>query len=110
MSIRVHVGGQIFASEDARVSVFDRGFLYGDSIYETLATVKGRLFALADRLDRLERSALRIGIVPPPRAEIEQAVAATVRAAGNPETRCGSWSHGARVGAISIPRRRPIRS
>jgi branched-chain amino acid aminotransferase len=87
MSIRVHVGGQIVASQDARISVFDRGFLYGDSVYETVATVKGRLFALFEHLDRLEESAKRIGIVPPSRVEIEQAVTATVAAAGNAESR-----------------------
>jgi branched-chain amino acid aminotransferase len=87
MSIRVHVGGQIVTAKDARISVFDRGFLYGDSVYETVATVKGRLFALADHLDRLRRSAERIGIVAPSRVAIEAAVHATVVAAGNAESR-----------------------
>ena len=87
MSIRVHVQGQIVPSQDARISVFDRGFLYGDSVYETVATTKGRLFALIEHLERLEESANRIGIVPPPRAEIEAAVLATVAAAGNAESR-----------------------
>jgi branched-chain amino acid aminotransferase len=87
MSIRVHVGGQIVAAENARISVFDRGFLFGDSVYETVATVKGRLFALSEHLDRLHESAARIGIVPPPRERIEEAVLATVAAAGNPESR-----------------------
>ena len=87
MSIRVHVGGQIVASEDAHVSVFDRGFLYGDSVFETVASVNGRLFALAEHLDRLEQSAVRIGIVPPSREQIEKAIASTVAAAANPESR-----------------------
>jgi branched-chain amino acid aminotransferase len=87
MSIRVHVGGRICEPEQARVSVFDRGFLYGDSVYETVATVRGRLFALAEHLDRLERSAGRIGLRLPPRATIEAAIRDTVAAAGNPESR-----------------------
>jgi branched-chain amino acid aminotransferase len=87
MSIRVHVGGQIVPSEDARISVFDRGFLYGDSVFETVASVNGRLFALVDHLDRLDQSAVRIGIVPPPREQIEKAITSTVAAAGNAESR-----------------------
>jgi branched-chain amino acid aminotransferase len=87
MSIRVHVQGRVCEPEAARVSVFDRGFLYGDSVYETIATVGGRLFALPEHLDRLERSAGGIGLALPPRAAIERAIADTVAAAANPESR-----------------------
>jgi branched-chain amino acid aminotransferase len=87
MSIRVHVGGQICLPDDAKVSVFDRGFLYGDSVYETIGTVRGRLFALSDHLDRLERSAQRLSLRLPPRASIERAILDTVAAAGNAESR-----------------------
>src|SRR3954471_5846743 len=87
MSIRVHIGGRVCLPEEAKVSVFDRGFLYGDSVYETIGTVYGRLFALADHLARLERSATRIGLRGPPRADIERAVHDTVAAAGNVESR-----------------------
>jgi branched-chain amino acid aminotransferase len=87
MSIRVHVDGHICLAEEAKVSVFDRGFLYGDSVYETIGTVRGRLFALSDHLDRLERSAQRLSLRLPPRAVIEQAIVDTVAAAGNPESR-----------------------
>lgn len=87
MSVRVHIGGRVCLPEEAKISVFDRGFLYGDSVYETIGTVHGRLFALGDHLVRLERSALRIGVRPPPRAHIEEAVHETVAAAGNPESR-----------------------
>ena len=74
MSIRVHIDGAVHSPEEAKVSVLDRGFLYGDSVYETIGTMYGRLFALRDHLDRLERSAGRIGLRVPPRAEIEAAV------------------------------------
>jgi branched-chain amino acid aminotransferase len=87
MSIRVHVDGHICLPEDAKISVFDRGFLYGDSVYETIGTVRGRLFALSDHLDRLERSAQRLALRIPPRAQIEQAILDTVAAAGNAESR-----------------------
>jgi branched-chain amino acid aminotransferase len=87
MSIRVHIDGAVRLPEEAKISVFDRGFLYGDSVYETIGTAYGRLFAARDHLVRLERSAERIGLRPPPRAEIERAIAETVAAAGNPESR-----------------------
>jgi branched-chain amino acid aminotransferase len=87
MPIRVHIGGKVCQPEEARISVFDRGFLYGDSVYETIGTAYGRLFAARDHLDRLERSATRIGLRVPPRGDIERAIAETIEAAGNPESR-----------------------
>ena len=87
MSIRVFMGGRVCLPEEAKISVFDRGFLYGDSVYETIGTAYGRLFALGDHLVRLERSAQRIGLRVPPRAEIVRAVMETVAAGGNPESR-----------------------
>src|SRR5262245_11448740 len=87
MSIRVYIEGRVCPPEEAKVSVFDRGFLYGDSVYETIGTAYGRLFAARDHLDRLVRSAERIALRVPPRAEIERAIAETIAAAGNPESR-----------------------
>jgi branched-chain amino acid aminotransferase len=87
MPIRVHIGGRVCAPEEAKVSVFDRGFLYGDSVYETIGTAHGKLFAARDHLVRLQRSAERIGLRAPPRATIEAAIAETIAAAGFPESR-----------------------
>ena len=87
MSIRVYIDGRVCVPEEAKISVFDRGFLYGDSVYETIGTAYGRLFALSDHLTRLERSAQRIGLRVPPRAAVEAAIAQTVAAAGNDESR-----------------------
>jgi len=87
MAIRVHIDGRVCLPEEAKISVFDRGFLYGDSVYETIGTVHGRLFAATDHLVRLERSAERIGLRTPPRAELERAIAETMAAAGNAESR-----------------------
>lgn len=85
--IRVHIAGRVCSPEEAKISVFDRGFLYGDSVYETIGTVRGRLFAVPEHLDRLERSAQRIGLRTPPREVIEAAIRETVAAAGNAESR-----------------------
>lgn len=80
MSIRVYIDGQIHAPAEARVSVLDRGFLFGDSVYETLAWQDGRFIFLDEHLTRLERSARRIYLDPPPRTRIEQAMRETVAA------------------------------
>ncbi len=87
MSIRVHIDGKVREPEDARVSVFDRGFLFGDSVYETVALVGHRLIFLAEHIDRLERSAQRIYLELPERGAIEQAIRETVVATGDKDAR-----------------------
>ncbi len=67
--------------------MFDRGFLYGDSVYETIGTTGGRLFALDEHLVRLKQSADRLNLRLPPRETIEAAIADTLAAAANPESR-----------------------
>ncbi len=52
----VAVDGVLVPRERATVSVYDRGFLYGDSIFETLRTYDGKLFRLEAHLSRLARS------------------------------------------------------
>jgi len=66
--------------ETASISVYDRGFLYGDSVFETIRTYGAKPFALDEHLARLERSAERVFIpLPVPRAtiaaEVEQGLA-----------------------------------
>ncbi len=52
----VYVNGTFVPRADARVSVEDRGFVFGDGVYEVLRVVNGRLFATRFHNDRLERS------------------------------------------------------
>jgi branched-chain amino acid aminotransferase len=87
MSIRIHIGGRPCSPQEAAVPVFDRGFLFGDSVYETVGTNRGRLVFLDDHLDRLARSAERIYLRLPPRDEIVRAVRDTLAAAENIESR-----------------------
>ena len=47
------IEGEIKKPEEATISIYDRGFLYGDSVFETVRTYGGALFALAEHLDRL---------------------------------------------------------
>lgn len=66
--------------------VLDRGFLYGDSVYEVVRTYGGRPFELARHFERMERTAHRIGLALPARAEIERELLRTLDAAGNAES------------------------
>ncbi len=56
MSRIVYVDGQYLPEHEATVSIFDRGFLFGDSIYEVSAVINGRLIDAAAHLARLDRS------------------------------------------------------
>ncbi|MGK3997503.1 aminotransferase class IV [Sorangium sp. So ce1024] len=82
MTRLVSIDGVVFPPEEARVSVYDRGFLYGDSVFETIRTYGGEPFALDEHLARLERSAARIAIaLPISRDELASEVRALLRAA-----------------------------
>jgi D-alanine transaminase len=52
----VYVNGRILPRAEARVSVEDRGFVFGDGVYEVLRVINGRLFATRFHNQRLERS------------------------------------------------------
>lgn len=87
MSRVASINGVLHAPEDAKVSVYDRGFLYGDSVFETIRTYGGEPFTLGDHLARLERSAARIGILTPiAAADLALEVRRAVRAARNDES------------------------
>jgi branched-chain amino acid aminotransferase len=78
----VMIDGVIVPPDEARVSVFDRGFLYGDSVFEVLRTYGGVPFALGEHLTRLRRSGERVFIAMPVDpatlgAEVERAVRAS---------------------------------
>nr|MBX2811387.1 aminotransferase class IV [Myxococcales bacterium] len=62
MGVGIRLNGRSRTKAEACVSVFDRGFLYGDSVYEVLRTYDGVPFECQRHLDRLEASALRIGM------------------------------------------------
>jgi branched-chain amino acid aminotransferase len=70
----VHWNGAIIPANEARVSVFDTGFLYGDGIYETMRAYAGCPFALSRHLNRLHRNAVRTDLRLPSDAALETAV------------------------------------
>ncbi len=65
MGTLVSIDGHIVPPENATISIFDRGFLYGDSVYEVMRTYDGVPFELDHHLRRLEGSAARISMVVP---------------------------------------------
>lgn len=81
------IDGVVMAPGDARVSVYDRGFLYGDAVFEVLRTYGGRPFALGEHIARLRRSAERVFIeVPLGDEELGREVETAIAASGNEES------------------------
>ena len=56
----MYLNGDYLPLSEAKVSVLDRGFLFGDGVYEVIPSYSGRLFRLQDHLDRLQASLQRI--------------------------------------------------
>lgn len=65
MSRTVYVNGEFVDEADACVSIFDRGFLFADGIYEVVAVMDGRLIDFAGHMHRLRRSLGEINIPEP---------------------------------------------
>lgn len=86
MPIRVNIQGESLAPEQAKVSVFDRGFLFGDAVFETCRTYGGKPFLLGPHLRRLRRSAATLGISLPEDQTIVNEVERTLAEANNPES------------------------
>lgn len=74
---RVWIDGESRPPSDAKISVFDRGFLYADSVFEVVRAYRGVPFALVDHVARLRRSASKLAIDLP---WSDDALAAEVRA------------------------------
>ena len=74
MSRIVYVNGEYLPEEDAKISVFDRGFLFADAVYEVSAVVGGKLIDNDLHLKRLARSMNELGITPPGTAEEIEAI------------------------------------
>src|SRR2546425_864714 len=64
--MRVYLNGEYLEQARAAVSVDDRGFLFGDGVYEVTRARNGRLFEAGRHLRRLERGLEALGIAPPP--------------------------------------------
>ncbi|MDE3221320.1 MAG: aminotransferase class IV [Nitrospirota bacterium] len=82
------VNGAFVPLAEAKVSIEDRGFQFGDGIYEVIRTYKGRPFAIEAHLARLERSATALDLTQPySRAEWTRYVLEGIRRAAYPEAK-----------------------
>src|SRR5690242_16695384 len=79
---KVCIDGAVVDGAEARVSVFDRGFLYGDSVYEVTRTVRGEALFLPEHLARLAASAAILGFAPVELGPVREAARAVLAALG----------------------------
>jgi branched-chain amino acid aminotransferase len=80
MSMKIYIDGSYFAENEAKISVFDHGLLYGDGIFEGIRAYNGRVFKLKEHIDRLFYSAKALLLtIPISHADIMQAVVETCR-------------------------------
>lgn len=79
----VWLNGELVPKSQAKVSVFDHGFLYGDGVFEGIRAYNGRVFMLDEHLDRLYESAKSIWLtIPMTKEEMKEAILKTLRANG----------------------------
>ncbi|MDH1521524.1 MULTISPECIES: D-amino acid aminotransferase [Achromobacter] len=62
---QVYLNGEFLRMDEAKVSVLDRGFIFGDGIYEVVPVYQGNAFRMAEHLDRLDRSLAALRIAQP---------------------------------------------
>jgi branched-chain amino acid aminotransferase len=78
---KVYISGKLVDKEQATISVFDHGFLYGDGVFEGIRVYGGRVFLLDEHLDRLYESARAIRLeIPMTKADLLAATNSTVAA------------------------------
>lgn len=76
----IYLDGQYVTKENAKVSVYDHGFLYGDGIFEGIRIYNGNIFKCKEHLDRLYDSAKSIMLnIPLSYEEMERALVETIR-------------------------------
>lgn len=76
----IYLNGAYVPKEEARVSVFDHGLLYGDGVFEGIRAYNGRIFRLEEHLDRLYDSAKTIDLaVPISKEAMTEAIKETIR-------------------------------
>jgi branched-chain amino acid aminotransferase len=79
----IYLNGEFVRKEDAKVSVYDHGFLYGDGIFEGIRIYNGNIFKCKEHLDRLYDSARSIMLdIPLSYEEMQQALVESVRKNG----------------------------
>ncbi|MFH1429550.1 MAG: aminodeoxychorismate lyase [Candidatus Margulisiibacteriota bacterium] len=86
--MKIYINGKFYPEKEAKISVFDHGFLYGDGVYETLRTYNGQLFRYADHYRRLSNSAKLISLkLPIKQKEMQQVIETAIQKNGLKEAR-----------------------
>jgi branched-chain amino acid aminotransferase len=81
MALKVWIDGKLYDKDDAKVSVYDHGLLYGDGVFEGIRVYSGRIFEADAHLERLWASAKAIRLtIPLSREQMRAAMEETVRA------------------------------
>jgi branched-chain amino acid aminotransferase len=81
--VKIYLDGAFVSKEDAKISVFDHGLLYGDGVFEGIRAYNGRVFKLTEHIERLFDSAKAILLtIPNTPAEVERIVLDTCRHSG----------------------------
>ncbi|MEL4306246.1 branched-chain-amino-acid transaminase [Methanococcoides sp. LMO-2] len=76
----IYYNGEFVTKENATVSIYDHGFLYGDGVFEGIRAYNGRVFKLQEHVDRLYDSAKAIALeVPISKEEMSEAILETLR-------------------------------
>lgn len=79
-SVEIYINGQYFAKEDAKISVYDHGLLYGDGVFEGMRAYDGNVFRLQQHIERLYESAKAILLTIPMKPnDLAEAVNATIK-------------------------------
>ena len=79
MSLKVYVDGKLFDKEEAKISVYDHGLLYGDGVFEGIRSYNGKVFLLKEHLDRLWDSAKAIWLeIPISKQQMAKAIEETL--------------------------------
>ena len=65
MSLQIYINGKFFDKENAKISVYDHGLLYGDGVFEGMRAYSGVVFRIAEHLERLYESARAIQLTIP---------------------------------------------
>ena len=75
MSLQIYIAGNFYDKENAKISVYDHGLLYGDGVFEGMRSYSGKVFRLQEHLDRLWDSAKAIWLtIPISKEEMAKAV------------------------------------
>jgi branched-chain amino acid aminotransferase len=78
-SLKIYISGKLYDKEDAKISVYDHGLLYGDGVFEGIRSYSGKVFRMDEHLDRLWYSAKAILLeIPMTKDEMAKAIRDTL--------------------------------